>query len=273
MPELTLAELEDIRAEAFADDISLPPDATSWTRERAVLYFETAGQSEQSGYEPHAEMAWTQQQQSSQQQQQQPPEIRAVAVSHASKPVESSCLPMPVVEIGTALSASLSYEVVHSFVRVRKTPEVLGVELGLLKKGAIVSVDAIHNDWVRLEEEPVLATGSEKGSGGSTSLAGGWMLTDGKSLSNFTAVKLGTLLEPRITPAAEGTIWQVTKPGGCLGYETPGGSARGELGQRRSELGHGRNVHITAECGLWARARVAESGTELWVPMDAFFAG
>ena len=138
-----------------------------------------------------------------QQQQQQPPEIRAVAVS----PHQTGRIIM----LATHARCPRDWHsveriiilVVHSFVRVRKTPEVLGVELGLLKKGAIVSVDAIHNDWVRLEEEPSPGYRLRKGSGGSTSLAGGWMLTDGKSLSNFTAVKLGhysslaSLLPPR----------------------------------------------------------------------------
>ena len=38
-PELgyvTLAELEALRAECFADDVPIPPDATSWSVERAT---------------------------------------------------------------------------------------------------------------------------------------------------------------------------------------------------------------------------------------------
>ena len=40
---LTTAELEAIRAEAFAEDTSIPQAATSWTRTEAVEFFESGG--------------------------------------------------------------------------------------------------------------------------------------------------------------------------------------------------------------------------------------
>ena len=145
--------------------------------------------------------------------------------------------------------------------------------LGLQKKGAILSIDAIHGDWVRLEEEPAAVTGGERASGGSNaSLAGGWMLTDGTSLST-PGMKLGILLQPHVTPLADGTFWQVTRPGGCVGYPSAGGDARGETGQQLEELAQGCSVHVEAECGLWVRAKIAGGAKALWLSMDAFFAG
>jgi len=41
---LSLAQLEEIRSECFADDLAVPPDAESWTREEAEAFFESGGQ-------------------------------------------------------------------------------------------------------------------------------------------------------------------------------------------------------------------------------------
>lgn len=43
---LSTSELEELRAECFADDMAIPDEAMSWTRERATAYFESAGASE-----------------------------------------------------------------------------------------------------------------------------------------------------------------------------------------------------------------------------------
>ena len=43
---LTISELEDLRAECFADDLDIPPAAMQWGEERARNYFESAGESE-----------------------------------------------------------------------------------------------------------------------------------------------------------------------------------------------------------------------------------
>jgi hypothetical protein len=259
---LSMAELEELRAECFADDMSIPSEATLWSRERATLYFETAGASEKPGYKPTTTAAWA-----------------ATTVHKAPVPAAAlgpSYLPTPTLSgdgDGRALCAPLNYEVVHTFVRVRKEPELRGQELGLQKKGDILSIDAIHADWVRLEEEPAAVTGGERAVGGSNaSLAGGWMLTDGTTLST-PGMKLGILLRPHITPVANDTFWQITRPGGCVGYQSPGGDARGEPAQQHEELAQGSSVHVEAECGLWARVKLAGGAKELWLPMDAFFAG
>ena len=46
MTQLTLADIEDIRCENFADDMDILPEMTAWGRKRVTAYFETAGESE-----------------------------------------------------------------------------------------------------------------------------------------------------------------------------------------------------------------------------------
>lgn len=40
---LTMSELSSLREEALADDVPIPPEAISWTREQATEYFESGG--------------------------------------------------------------------------------------------------------------------------------------------------------------------------------------------------------------------------------------
>lgn len=250
------AELEEIRAECFADDMAIPAGMAAWDRSRVARYFESGGESE----DPKASA-------------QTAAHVAALKQSWAPAttqppPVPPAHLPTPpFTSGGTALAASMSYEVVHTFVRVRTAPKLDAQELGLQKKGAILSIDAVLGDWVRLEEEPTAATGSAVS--GNRTLAQGWMLTDGSSLPS--GMKLGTLLKPHILELPEGTEWQVTRPGGCLGYASPGGAAFG-VGTQLDECAEGKRVQATAECGLWARVKTAD-GSAHWVEMDAFFAG
>ena len=55
---LTLLELEEIRASAFADDLPIPESATLWTKKRAEAYFESAGESE--AVKPLLKSVWLQ---------------------------------------------------------------------------------------------------------------------------------------------------------------------------------------------------------------------
>ena len=169
------------------------------------------------------------------------------------------------------LSAPLSYELVHSFVRVRRAPLTSAPELGMLRKGTIVSVCAIDGAWVQLQEmegaEPERGAQTTPALGDPAQYGGGWMLTDGKELG------LGKLLAPHVVELAPGTRWQVTWPGGCVGYERPGGQVvdSSDHGKRLDGCEEGASVEVTAECGLWTRVRTA--GGTAWVEMDAFMAG
>ena len=153
------------------------------------------------------------------------------------------------------------------------------MEKGILRKGTLLSVDAIQGEWVRLEKQQdgtvetggsgsgAVAAGGVVGGTDPTPFGGGWMLTDGKAL------KLGILLQPQIIELPKGTKWQVTRAGGCTGYEQPGGSGAksSDKGRRLAECSEGASVDVTAECGLWARVATAQGPT--WVEMDCFFAG
>ena len=175
---LTLSEIEDIRADLFAEDMAIPVGATSWSRDRVVAYFESAGESE------------------------------TAAASAAAAPTggASSTMPAPAwtesrqADGTVVLAAPMTYKVVYSAVRVRKAPETTAAELGMLRMGTLIQVDAIKGDWVRIESldssvviessEPTKTTGV-----GSLDLekhGGGWMLTDGK------AMKLPILLKPHV---------------------------------------------------------------------------
>ena len=181
MPQLTLAEIEEIRAENFADDMDILPGMPSWTKERVTAYFETAGESE-------------------------------VAKPTGSTPASASSAsggasPMPAWgdaspgSLGTRLAAPMSYVVEHSIVRVRKHPQTTAPELGMLRKGTPVSVNTVHGDWVQLEhpDSSLLITSHadaparELGLSDPAKYGGGWMLVDG------AALKLGVLLKPHIT--------------------------------------------------------------------------
>ena len=163
----------------------------------------------------------------------------------------------------------------------------------MLRKGVVVSVDAVQGDWVRLEQAdnalagvatatgaaavmPSFKSGGAGGGAGGGGLpdnqnpdkyGGGWMLTDGKAL------KLGTLLKPHVVDLPAGTKWQVTRDGGCVGYAQPGGRAANpsDSGRQLAGCTEGASVEVSGECGLWCRV-VAEDGPA-WVDMDAFFAG
>ena len=133
--------------------------------ERARAYFETAGQSETAAYS--AKVAWGEPQH---------------------------------VGLGVKLLAPVSYVVVHSFVKVRDEPETSAKELGMCRKGTVLSVDVAHGKWVQLEKleasavAPGLPTGGHVGAGSDpqAKFGGGWMLTDG------AALKLGVLLKPHV---------------------------------------------------------------------------
>ena len=251
---LSMAELEELRAEAFAEDMDIPATATSWDRARVVAYFETAGESEKPGgggkaAPMPAKTAWA-----------------------APPPSAQSQLPVPNISgaFGKPLLAPMTFEVVHMFVRVRAEPRLDGKELGMLRKGMMITADAVHEDWVRIEENALgdAALPPPTGSSGKSSpmeYPGGWMLADG------AAVKLGMLLEPKVTPLPPGTTWRATRPGGGLAYPKPGGDAiKGNAGEHLDkEL---QEVEVVAECGLWARVQL-QDGRRLWMEMDVFFAG
>ena len=69
------------------------------------------------------------------------------------------------------------------------------------------------------------------------------------------------------------TMWQVTRRGGCVGYEHPGGRGAhpSDLGRPLSECSEGARVTVSGECGLWARVETTKGPA--WVEMDCFFAG
>lgn len=70
-----------------------------------------------------------------------------------------------------------------------------------------------------------------------------------------------------------GTQWQVTRRGGCVGYEQPGGrgARQSDHGRPLADCAEDARVQVSGECGLWAR--VETSGGAAWVEMDCFFAG
>jgi SH3-like domain-containing protein len=230
---LTLAEVEDIRAELFADDIEIPLSATSWSRERVIEFFESGGDLEA-------------------------PPIVAAPAAFEVRGCDDGLPPVPssktsTLEQAKTLAAPISYKVVHSFVRVRRAPDLQAPDVGLVRKDAVVSVDGFEHGWVRLAED------DQSGYGGS------WMLTDGK------ARQIGLLLKPHVIELANGTWWQVTRPSGCVGHATlppVGDSAPRPL----ADCTLGKRVEVLAECGLWARIKVS-TGHAYWVEMDAFFAG
>ena len=168
-----------------------------------------------------------------------------------------------------ALAAPVSWEVVHSYVRVRTQPSATSAEVRLVRKGTVVSADACHGEWIRLEADAsaALPTGGGLGGGGAGAGGGGWMLTDGKAMTP----PLGTLLKPHVVGVAAGTQWQVTRSGGVRGYASPGGGARGEAPRRLTGAEEGCLLEVLAECGLWAQVKT--SGGPAWVEMDCFFAG
>ena len=171
-----------------------------------------------------------------------------------------------------ALAAPMTFEVVNSFVRVRTAPTADAPEHCTMKrKGTLVSVSARQGDWVQIEPEPqLLPTGSgEAGSSGGEAGGGGWMLTDGKSMSP----PLGALMRPHIVRTAEGAKWVVTRKGACTGYPSPGGVALGEPGTRLSYCCEGELVDIVAECGLWVEVQPPDGGTTSWIEIDVFLAG
>ena len=186
------------------------------------------------------------------------------------------------------LLAPMTFEVVHSFVRVRKEPSASSAELGMKRKGTLVSVDARKGDWVRLEREPMLmpilpigslppatsgnesttsvARGDRGGAGGAG--GGGWMLTNGREMKP----QLGALLQPHIIHHPAGTRWQLTREGGKLkGYSNPGGQVGGDHAESLDGYACGAEFAVVAECGLWVQVQV--DGRHLWVEMDAFLAG
>ena len=46
MTKFTQEELAEMRSEAFADDVAIADEMMTWSRERVVDYFESAGESE-----------------------------------------------------------------------------------------------------------------------------------------------------------------------------------------------------------------------------------
>ena len=171
------------------------------------------------------------------------------------------------------LAAPMEYEVVHSYVRVRMHPSSTAAEkCTMLRKGSIVSATARHGDWVQLEESPFLhPTGSAGSADGQHAWAGGWMLTDGKSMSP----PLGILMQPHITSVAKDTSWQVTRSGVIMGYPSPAGAAIGEPGKPLHYCVEGEFVQIRAECGMWVQvcSETESDGHGAWVELDAFLAG
>ena len=200
---LTPKEIIEIRSENFADDMDVLPAMSSWTRDRVTAYFESAGQSEE--VKPTGGSS-------------------ATPAPVAPSPAWSLSAPG---SIGTRLAAPMTLEVVHSIVKVRKSPEMTADELGMLRKGTLISVTTVHDEWVQLEHSDdslLFASGASKppterglsdparyGEGNCLDLlwppcscnhtdgapapvlsGGGWMLTNG------AALKLGTLLRPHI---------------------------------------------------------------------------
>lgn len=233
---LTLAELEDIRADAFAEDVDIPAHATSWTREEALEYFENGGKSAPSSPAPNVAVA--------------------VPAPAASSTGHRPTLPAP--PIGWRLSAPMCFEVVHTYVRVRQSPALNAREVGMLKKGSTITVDILEEGWVQIDMDDPCGYG------------GGWMLTDGASLN------LGVLLQPHVIALSKGTSWRVTcipAEGGTRGLRAFDAlpPQREAAGRVCAEWRVGSQIEVVAECGLWARV---QRGDELvWVEMDAFFAG
>jgi hypothetical protein len=83
--------------------------------------------------------------------------------------------------------------------QVRQSPETTASEMGMLRKGTQVSVDALKDDWVRLEKADDFETGGIPGTPAAkpddpAAFGEGWMLTDGRTLKPA----LGVLLKPHI---------------------------------------------------------------------------
>jgi len=337
---ISLEELEALRAESFADDVPIPPAATSWSAERATAYFESAGESEKpiecvyevtqtqmyvnvraspsvngkvlstkakgervtvdacggerDGWlrlveqfgEDKSETGWLLIDGSSvghallmrRVSGPLPPSVNAKGAADPPKTAweASQTSPPSAPSAGGVVSlvAPMTYELVYPFVKVRQSPETTASEMGMLRKGTQVSVDALKDDWVRLEKADDFETGGIPGTPAAkpddpAAFGGGWMLTDGRTLKPA----LGVLLKPHILELPAGTRWQVTRAGGCVGYDNPGGSGArsSDKGRRLAECTEGASVEVTAECGLWAR--VVTSAGPAWCEMDCFFAG
>lgn len=165
----TLDEVESIRADCFADDVAVPPAAQSWTRQRLIDYFESAGQSENLS----------------------PPPATSSAPSAAAPRASGE----KILDDGTVvLAAPLLYQVVYSAVRVRAAPATTANDLGMLRKGTVISVDAVRSDWVRIAAPDGFALAANDatrvGDFNADKHSGGWMLADGR------VMKLGWLLKP-----------------------------------------------------------------------------
>ena len=190
----------------------MPPDATSWTRERAVLCFETAGQSEQSGYEPHAEWHGA------------AAAVVAAAAAAATEYGGSSLARIKTSRIIMLAHARCrdwhSVERIISYSGAFICPRAqdsrgAGCGLGLLKR--VQSSPSTPFPMTEFaSRRPVLATGSE-----------GVRRLDKQRVAGCSPTASRSPIygrEARHTTRAShhscrrGTIWQVTKPGGCLGY-------------------------------------------------------
>ena len=130
----------------------------------------------------------------------------------------------------------------------------------MLRRGTIISVDAVSGDWVRIDApggssvlgSDAVTAAPKLGSFDADKHSGGWMLTDGKIMN------LGTLLQAHIIELPAGTRWQVTRAGGCRGYTQPGGySGEGvEAGRTLCDCTEGASVEVLAESGHGPLARV-----------------
>jgi len=189
--------------------------------------------------------------------------VKALAPAPAPVPKQSA---RPTEASAVRLAAPMEYEVVHSLVRVRASPAPTATELTMKRKGTVVSVVGVLGDWVQIELQPTsLATGQESDAASGS----GWMLTNGRAM----VPPLGMLLKPHVIPVANGAVWHVTRPGGCVGYPDPGGSALGQSGRALSRADEGCSVEPVAECGMWAQVRTEGGGEASWVELDAFLAG
>lgn len=146
---LSRQELEEIRAEAFAEDMAIPAEAQSWSKAQAVEYFESGGMATEGGARNRMEPSF--------------------------------------------------FEVVHSFVNVRSSPELNAAKVGTKVQGRHLQVDRAHKSgWVRLSE--TFSDGA----------AEGWLLVEGAALG------LGTLLKHVSGPSFDDLV-----AGGAVGAGAP----------------------------------------------------
>lgn len=153
---------------------------------------------------------------------------------------------------------------------MRASPSVTANELGMLRKGTVVSVEAVQGDWVRLEKREDHETGAatNKSTSDPASYGGGWMLTDGKGIKNADpkAPKLGVLLKPHII-----TVRRLLGPqalallapsagGGCLrplhrvsSASVARGLAVASIDSRWPGAAQEAVGGQVAACGLWRR--------------------